>query len=90
MFGGFLWLTTGVMKGNRGLLTVVGVILTSVVFALFHHIGELGEPLTAQAVLFRTLAGAVLCGLYLLRGLGICVYTHAFYNVGLFLSRELV
>jgi len=89
LLGGFLWLTTGPMKGNRALLTVVGVVLSSLVFALFHHVGELGDPLTADRVLFRTLAGMALCALYLLRGLGIAVYTHAFYNVGLFLTGEI-
>ncbi len=89
MLGGFLWLTTGPMRGNRALMTLAGVVLSSLVFAIFHHIGELGEPLTAEAVLFRTLAGVALCTLYLSRGLGIAVYTHAFYNVGLFLAGKL-
>jgi len=89
LLGGFLWLTTRLMKGNRTLLTVVGVVLSSLLFALFHHVGELGDPITADRILFRTLAGAALCVLYLLRGLGIGVYTHAFYNVGLFLAGEL-
>ena len=89
LLGGFLWLTTGAMEGNRTLLIVVGVTLSSLVFALFHHIGPLGDPLTLDRVLYRTLAGAALCVLYLLRGLGIGVYTHAFYNVGLFLTGEM-
>jgi membrane protease YdiL (CAAX protease family) len=89
LLGGFVWLTTGPMKGNRGLLTLVGVVLSSVIFALFHHVGAMGEPITVDRLLFRTLAGAALCGLYLLRGLGIGVYTHAFYNVGLFLAGKL-
>jgi hypothetical protein len=88
LLGGFLWLTTGPMQGRRALLTVFGVVLSSLLFALFHHFGALGDPLTLDRVMFRTLAGVVLCGLYLLRGLGIAVYTHAFYNVGLYLSGQ--
>jgi membrane protease YdiL (CAAX protease family) len=50
--------------------------------------GSLGEPFEVRVFLFRFLAGAILGTLYLTRGLGICVYTHAFYNVGLLLIRS--
>ena len=46
----------------------------------------MGEPFTTPVFLFRFLAGVSLAALFVFRGLGVCVYTHAFYNVGLLLA----
>jgi Type II CAAX prenyl endopeptidase Rce1-like len=89
LLGGIIWLGTRAFKGDVVVVTLIGVIVSSAVFALFHHLGPLGEPITADRVIFRVLAGAGLCGLYLFRGLGISVYTHAFYNVGVLLAGEI-
>jgi len=87
LLGGFVWLTVKRAGGNAVLFGVIGMLLSSVAFSLFHNVGDLGEPFETGRFLFRTIAGCILGGLYLLRGLGITVYTHAFYNLGLlFLS----
>ena len=63
--------------------TVGGAIL----FALAHHLGAYGEPLTAQAFTFRMLAGLFFSGLYVLRGFGITAWTHALYDVRVLVIR---
>ncbi|MEM7244195.1 MAG: CPBP family intramembrane glutamic endopeptidase [Acidobacteriota bacterium] len=57
----------------------LAVIVTSLAFALAHHLGE--EPITWHAVSFRFLAALYLTTLYALRGLGIAVTAHAAYDV---------
>jgi hypothetical protein len=88
LLGGFLLLSVRWLGGNPVVFSVLGLLLSSAAFSAIHHLGPLGEPFAARIFLFRFLAGGVLGTLYLLRGLGICVYTHAFYNVGLLLLRS--
>ncbi len=63
-----------------GPLTVV-VLASSTAFALYHHWGSEAEPLTTGLFLFRFVAGLLLALVYFFRGLGMAVYTHAFYDV---------
>jgi hypothetical protein len=58
----------------------------AVLFALAHHVGAYGEPLTTQAFTFRVLAGLFFSGLYVLRGFGITAWTHALYDVFVLLA----
>lgn len=73
-----------------GLPRVVGggaaVMITALVFAGFHH-WPTGEPFTADAFLFRTMAGVLLGVIMLLRGYGVVVYTHAMYDVHYYLTH---
>ena len=85
LLGGTMWLAIRVLKGRRGVFTVLALLLSSLAFSVYHHLGPMGEPLVGRVFLFRFLAGLALGFLYLTRGLGICVYTHAFYNVALLL-----
>jgi len=59
----------------------------AVLFALAHHVGAYGEPLTTQAFTFRVLAGLFFSGLYVLRGFGITAWTHALYDVMILVIR---
>jgi membrane protease YdiL (CAAX protease family) len=59
--------------------TLVAVLITSLLFALAHHLG--GEPFSLGAVAFRTLAALYLTTLYAFRGLGVAVTAHAAYDV---------
>ncbi len=63
-----------------GPLTAV-VLASSAAFALYHHWGPEGEALTTGLFLFRFVAGLLLALIYFFRGLGMAVYTHAFYDV---------
>ncbi|HZZ28640.1 MAG TPA: CPBP family intramembrane glutamic endopeptidase [Pirellulales bacterium] len=61
-------------------------LLSSLIFAAAHHVGALGEPFQWYAFLFRAIAGLFFAILFLYRGFGIAVGTHAAYDmlVGLF------
>lgn len=57
------------------------VLLSSVAFSLAHHLGAMGEAFTLQAFVFRSLAGAVFATIYLSRGAGVAIWTHALYDI---------
>jgi membrane protease YdiL (CAAX protease family) len=56
------------------------LVVSSVLFALVHHIGPLGEPLESYSFVYRALCGMLLGTLFLVRGFGVAVWTHAIYN----------
>ena len=85
LLGGFLYLSVRQFGGNSLVFSIVGLLLSSAAFSAIHHLGSMGEPFLPGVFLFRMTAGMILGVLYLTRGLGVCVYTHAFYNVGLLL-----
>lgn len=60
---------------------IYSVVLSSLIFSGFHHVGSLGEAFTWSAFCFRAFAGGVLAVLYIVRGFGITAYTHAFYDL---------
>jgi membrane protease YdiL (CAAX protease family) len=81
LVSGLVWLArrgAGLGPAASALAATIG---GAVVFALAHHVGALGEPLTLSAFTFRTLAGLFFSGLYVLRGFGITAWTHALYDV---------
>jgi hypothetical protein len=57
------------------------VILGALIFSAFHYMGPYGDPLELGSFSFRTIAGLLFSGLYLLRGFGITAWTHALYDV---------
>ena len=61
-----------------GTLAVTGSALS---FSLAHHAGTPGEAFTAFAFIFRWLAGIFFAWVFLKRGFGIAVGTHAAYDV---------
>lgn len=79
--GLLLVLTVDVLNAPRKPMVVVAIVLSSVVFSLSHFLG------TGQfhwgSFIFRALAGAYLAVIYVFRGFGIAVGTHACYNVAL-------
>ena len=54
---------------------------TSVLFAVAHHIGPAGEPFALFPFCFRLLAGICFAALFVLRGFGIAVGSHAIYDI---------
>ncbi|MBN2491761.1 MAG: CPBP family intramembrane metalloprotease [Planctomycetes bacterium] len=77
----------GLFKEARWAAAAVALLVSAVFFALCHHdlilVG--GEPFVPRVFLFRTLAGVVLGLVFYLRGFAAAVYTHALYNLLLFL-----
>jgi membrane protease YdiL (CAAX protease family) len=84
---GLIWIArrgAGLGPAAAALAATIGGAL---LFALAHHVGSLGEPLTLNAFTFRTLAGLFFSGLYVLRGFGITAWTHALYDVMVLVLR---
>ena len=63
---------------------IIAALCSAALFALVHHLGPLGDPLSVTLLTFRTLAGLFLTGVYLLRGFAVVVYTHTIYDVLIF------
>lgn len=63
----------------------IAILISSAAFALFHYLGFFEETFEWNTFLFRLVAGVCFSILFLLRGFGITVYTHSFYNIFLML-----
>lgn len=61
--------------------TPLAALITSLLFSAAHHAGPSGEPFQLFNFCFRTLAGGIFAGLFLLRGFGIAACSHAFYDL---------
>ena len=57
------------------------VTVAAFIFSASHYIGSLGDTLTLGSFTFRFVAGLLLSGLFVLRGLGVTAWTHALYDV---------
>lgn len=66
--------------GPRG-AALLGVVSSSLLFALCHHLGPHGEVPAVAPFLFRTGAGCVLAALFWWRGFGVAVGAHAAYDL---------
>ena len=55
--------------------------ISALAFALYHHVGHSGEPLTLGRFAFRAVAGTILGILFAFRGLAVVVYMHVFYDL---------
>jgi len=55
------------------------IVVSSLAFAGAHHLA--GEPFTSFAFAYRTLAGIVFAGLFMVRGFAVAAWTHAAYDL---------
>lgn len=82
----WLWLRAAAAFGlPRAAGGVVATVVAAIVFAWFHHLW--GQPFDRAAFLFRCAAGILLGALFWVRGIGVCVYTHAAYDVHYYLTH---
>jgi len=83
LLGGLVALAAGSPElARRPRLALLGaLVLSSIAFALAHHVGAFGEPWTARAVAFRVLAGAAFGAIFWFRSLAHAVYAHAIYDL---------
>jgi membrane protease YdiL (CAAX protease family) len=61
--------------------TVSATAISALSFAAVHHLGAHGESANGYVFVFRTLAGLLFTLLFLARGFGVTVGTHACYDV---------
>jgi hypothetical protein len=81
LLGGLALLLTRAMRVAPSVAVAAAVLVSALAFALYHHVGESGEPLTASRFLFRSVAGTILGLLFVFRGLAVVVYMHVFYDL---------
>ena len=86
LVSGLAWLARSVLGWNATSSGVFAVVVGALTFAAFHYIGPYGDRLQLASFTFRTVAGVLFSGLYLLRGFGITAWTHALYDVFLAIS----
>jgi membrane protease YdiL (CAAX protease family) len=85
--GGLYWLLRRAFSVQEAPAAWSAVLVSSLIFSLFHYIGPLGDAFQLSSFLFRFIAGIVLAVLYQWRGFGIAAYTHALYDVLVVIGR---
>lgn len=78
----FIWLGTKMLKMKTS-VTIAAVVITSVLFALLHYqvINPSGLPFDWSSFAIRFVASVFFCTVFLTRGFGVAVGTHAAYDV---------
>lgn len=87
ILSGLVVLFDRVLGLRRWLAFVIALVLSAVLFSAMHHIPPYGDPLHAGIFIFRVLAGLCFGLLFWYRGFAIAVYTHALYDLYVFLLR---
>jgi hypothetical protein len=83
LFGGVDLLCARVMGLSRLWSVAIALAVSATLFSAAHHVIG-GEPFRVGAFVYRLLCGVFFAGLYQLRGLSVAVYTHALYDVYVF------
>lgn len=78
LFAGFVALLGGL---DRKFAVALALVTSSLLFAAAHHLGAHGEPFTAHAFAFRTLAGMAFGAIFWFRSLAHAVYAHVLYDL---------
>ncbi|MEW6355136.1 MAG: CPBP family intramembrane glutamic endopeptidase [Planctomycetota bacterium] len=65
---------------RESIAATLTILIASLIFAGMHYVGGFGDSLMASSFVFRFLCGLALSSLFIFRGLGIAVYTHALYD----------
>ena len=63
------------------LASTAAVTLSGLAFSGAHYLGPMAEPFVWFSFIFRWIAGLVFAGVFVLRGFGIAVGTHAAYDI---------
>ncbi len=80
MVGGGVLLLQKVFKWGTAPSVTLCLLVSSLIFSAVHHIGPLGEPFNGYVFTYRAVCGLLLGIVYLSRGFGVAVWTHALYN----------
>ena len=81
LLGGLYVVLCRFMRTHERAALGISVLISALLFALYHHVGTAGEPFEAGRFAFRTLAGTILGVLFAWRGLAVVVYMHVFYDL---------
>lgn len=75
------YLLVTLLKISKPVSAITSIVLGALLFTGMHYMGTLGDTFTYTNFSFRLLAGIFLSAVFMFRGLGIAVYTHAIYDV---------
>lgn len=70
-----------ILQAPGALAETLAITGSSLLFSIAHHLGLPGEPFAWYAFVFRWLAGVAFAAIFLTRGFGVAVGTHAVYDV---------
>jgi membrane protease YdiL (CAAX protease family) len=84
---GIVALLDRVLGLSRWVAVVVGLLVSAILFSAMHHIPPYGDPFHVGIFLFRVLAGICFGLIYWYRGFAVAVYTHALYDLYVFLVQ---
>tara|TARA_R110002096_G_scaffold436022_2_gene665267 strand:+ start:5781 stop:6506 length:726 start_codon:yes stop_codon:yes gene_type:complete len=77
----FLLIFNKVFNNVKWASITASVVLSALLFSAVHYIGDMGDPFTFSSFMFRFIFGLILNGIYVARGFGVAVWTHALYDV---------
>lgn len=80
LLGGGAALLSKVFMWERRWSVGLMLVLSSLVFAAAHHIGPYRDPVESYSFIYRAVCGMLLGIVFLARGFGVAVWTHAIYN----------
>ena len=69
------------LKINPAIGSLCSILICAFIFPGMHYIGSSGDTFTIHSFSFRLVAGIILSAIFIFRGLGIGVYTHAIYDI---------
>ena len=70
-----------ILRFNAIIGSLFCILTCACIFSIMHYIGMAGDSFSMSSFLFRAVAGFVLSAIFVFRGLGIAVYTHAIYDI---------
>ena len=77
----FTYIIHSIFTYGKYFSLALSLFFSGTIFSLFHYVGIYGDIFTWQTFILRTFAGVFLGAVFLLRGLGISVYTHILYDM---------
>ena len=69
------------LKINPAIGSLGSILICASIFSIMHYIGPSGDSFSIHSFSFRLVAGIILSAIFIFRGLGIAVYTHAIYDI---------
>ena len=68
------------IKINKNVNIIMSIIVSSVLFSMFHYIGSMGDVFSLYTFFYRFVGGIYLSILYYYRGIGISMMSHFVYD----------
>lgn len=69
------------LKTNPIIGSLCSILICAFIFSIMHYMGPSGDSFSISSFSFRLVAGIILSAIFIFRGLGIAVYTHAIYDI---------